>query len=620
MTFEYISNLSRIIRISAFITIALTLQIYGQALNIKKLEPPNWWAGMKYNNIRLMLYGEDLNGISARFAGSELQVLKIYNADSPSYSFIDITVPETITPGNYELIITKNGNEKKITFPILPRIKDEKQYQGFGADDIIYLITPDRFCNADTSNDNFPELIDRCDVASGQRRHGGDIQGIINHLDYVAGLGVTALWLNPLIENNTRVSYHGYGATDLYNIDRRFGNNSLYGELVKEAHAKGLKIILDHINNHIGSNHPWMFDQPLRDWFNGSTEKPLMTPHEKMSIYDVNGDSIKAQATMDGWFVSEMPDLNQKNEFVAKYLIQNTLWWIESTGLDGIREDTYPYSDQKYLAEWANVVFNEYPSLNIVGEVWIEESTFLAPYQKGSKLNRYLNTQLPSLTDFGLYHAFWRVFDQNESIYFIYETLAKDFIYENPSALMTFVDNHDLKRIMYMVKGDERKFKLSLKILFTTRGIPQLYYGTEIGLMGGPEHGDIRENFPGGFPNDLRNAFAPEGRTEKENGIFEFTKRLIEIRKKSDAIKKGRLIHYQPYNEVYCYMREYGDEKIAIIINNKKDTDRIAISQFPEMKNFTIFEDMESSEIIDLQKDLHLTLNGFEGKIYKLIK
>lgn len=575
---------------------------------------------MKYNKIQLMLYGEDLKDITAEFDKPDLQVLKITYADSPSYAFIDINIPINTKPGNYNIIISKDGIKKTVVFPILPRLKTEKQFQGFDENDIVYLITPDRFCNGDTTNDDYADMVDKWDISSDKRRHGGDIQGIKNQLDYITDLGVTAVWINPLIENNTRMSYHGYGATDLYNIDKRFGNNELYAEFVRAAHKKGLKVILDHINNHIGSNHRWMHDLPMKDWFNGSPEKPVMTPHEKMSIYDVNKDSLRSQLTMDGWFVSEMPDLNQKNEFVSNYLIQNTLWWIESAGLDGIREDTYPYSDPKYLSEWAKIIFDEYPSLNIVGEVWIEESTFLAPYQAGSKLNPNLNTNLPSLTDFGLYNAFWKVFDQNKSIYFIYETLAKDFIFEDPSMLMTFIDNHDLKRIMYMVNGDEKKFKLALKILLTMRGIPQLYYGTEIGMVGGPEHTEIREDFPGGFPNHNRSAFTKEGRTNKENAIYDFVKELIEIRKNSEALRKGRLIHYHPYDELYCYIREYGNEKIVIFINNKKEGQRIDLAAYPELINTQRLEDMETFEIIDLQKDLPFYLNGFEGKLYKIIK
>ena len=368
------------------------------------------------------------------------------------------------------------------------------------------------------------------------------------------------------MENNSRMSYHGYAATDLYKIDPRFGSNDLYKDLVSLAHQKGLKIIFDHINNHIGINHLWVNDPPFNDWFNGTKNNHFITSHEKISIYSSYSSELTRDSTIQGWFVEEMPDLNERNPFLAKYLIQNMLWWIEYTGLDGIREDTYPYSDQEFLANWNTAIINEYPKFNITGEAWIEDPALLAPYQKDSKLNLNQNTNLPSVIDFGLFRAIRNFCKPNGSVTDLYETLAKDFLYSEPNNLLTFADNHDIDRIMFAAKKDVSKFKLALTFLLTTRGIPQIFYGTEIGMVGGKSHGELREEFPGGFPEHKRSAFDIKERLSSENEIYEFTQSLINIRKKYNSISKGELIHFPPDGELYFYFRVLENEIILVII------------------------------------------------------
>ncbi len=580
------------------IFLLFVVQVYSQKLNINKIEPPNWWTGMKYNNIQLMLYGENLNIDSAFCETDGIRINKISNNENKSYAFMDIEINENASPGNYIIKIINGNDEENITFPLYGRDTSLTIHQGFSSKDIIYLITPDRFANGDLSNDNHPQLFDKLDPDNDYGRHGGDIKGIINNINYLKELGITAVWLNPLLENNMRVSYHGYAATDLYLIDRRFGSNELFKELVEECHKNGIKVIMDHVNNHIGINHYWINNLPMPDWFNGDKENHFVTNHDKISMTDIHSSALVINENTDGWFVDEMPDMNQKNNYTAKYLIQNTIWWIEFCGIDGIREDTYPYSDQKYLSDWALEIFKEYPEFNIVGEVWIDEAAYLAPYQKGNLFNKEYDTNLPSITDFPLLTAIWEMLDKKE-ISSLYQAISKDHLYSNPDNLMIFADNHDLERLMYSLDGDVNRFKMIITFFLTTRGIPQIYYGTEIGLKGGKGHGAIRENYPGGFPDDNRNAFTSSGRTTLENELFNFFKEMIKLRRNYKALSNGDLIHYPPENEVYFYFRIYNEEKILVVLNNSEKKQKIILPDEKFLKNVKWLVNLLTNEKIN---------------------
>ena len=553
---------------------------YSQDLKVNKIEPPNWWSNMKYNKVQFMLYGNNLNNLSLIKDLSDLKEAKVYDAHSSSYSFIEVKIPETNKDTLYTIALGNYIDTISIKIPIFQRVNCSECYEGFNSKDIIYLITPDRFSNGDVSNDQLEGFVNDYPFRSDMGRHGGDIQGIINHLDYIKETGFTSIWINPLLENNSKMSYHGYAATDLYKTDPRFGTNELYNKLVSLAHQKGLKIIFDHINNHIGINHPWISDPPFNDWFNGDKENHFITPHEKISVYSAYSNELTKDSTIQGWFVEEMPDLNQRNPFLAKYLIQNMLWWIEYSGLDGIREDTYPYSDQIFLADWNAAILNEYPDFNITGEAWIEDPAFLAQYQKDSKLNVKQNTNLPSVIDFGLYRAIRNFCEPDGSVNDFYETLAKDFLFPDPNNLLTFADNHDIERIMYVANSDTSKFKLALTFLLTTRGIPQIYYGTEIGMVGGKSHGELREEFPGGFSDHKRSAFNSEGRTLLEKNIYTFTKNLVHLRKEQTALSNGSLIQFPPKDELYVYFRIVDYEKILVVINNNVEENNINLDSF----------------------------------------
>ena len=571
-------NINHIKIILVFLVIAF--QLYSQNLEINRIEPPNWWSNMAHNKVEFMLYGKNLQNLKVIENLSDLKSISISNSASPDYCFIEVEIPPNVKSDQYKILITNNSDTVSLTIPIYERKNCKDCYNGFDQNDIVYLITPDRFSNGDESNDYKTGFVQDYPFKSEMGRHGGDIQGIIDHLDYIKETGFTAIWINPLIENNSVMSYHGYAATDLYKIDPRFGTNELYLELVTKAHQKGLRVIFDHINNHIGINHPWVINPPFNDWFNGTKENHFITPHEKISIYSSYSSELTRDSTIEGWFVEEMPDLNQRNPFLARYLIQNMIWWIEYTGIDGIREDTYPYSDQKFLSEWNAAIFEEYPEFNITGEAWIEDPAFLSQYQKDSKLNDQINTNLPSVIDFGLYRAIRDFSSPNGSVKSLYETLAKDFLYTDPNSLLTFADNHDIERIMYAANGDTSKFKLALTFLLTTRGIPQIFYGTEIGMVGGKSHGELREEFPGGFSDHKRSAFNREGRTKLENNIYTFIKNLIHLRKEHTAFSKGSLIQFPPKDELYVYFRIDDYEKVLVLINNKDDVKNIKFDSF----------------------------------------
>ena len=606
----------------AFIILIFTINFcFAQNIRIDKVEPPNWWAGMKWNKVQLMVYGKNLKNISAGFDDPAIKILKINNAESPDYSFVDIEIPSSLKPGTYKLIIRKNGYEEKINYPILKKKSEEGNFQGFNTGDVIYLITPDRFADGDTTNNRVKGTIDEYNISDPLSRHGGDIDGIIKHLDYLKNLGITALWINPLIENNTHISYHGYSATDLYKIDPRFGSNHLYNELVKDAHLKGLKIILDHVSNHVSIDHPWIKDLPFSSWINGTVEHHSMTRHDKLAFADIHRDSSTIINTTTGWFTNQMPDLNQTNPFVSNYLIQNTLWWIESTGLDGLREDTYPYSDQRYLAKWAKAILTEYPKFNIVGEVWTGVTVFLSSFQTHSYYPKKFDSNLPAVTDYATHDVYTAFLQGNGGLNSIYEDFAKDFIYADPDNLVTFLDNHDVPRAMLEAKGDVNKFKMALLMLLTTRGIPEIYYGTEIGMKGGNEDGLIREDFPGGFPGDKRNAFTAEGRTKNENEIYSYVHSLLELRREHKALSYGKLIEFPPSNEVFVYFKEKGNDKIITILNNNKAEREVEIEHYSDqLKGINNLKNLMTGEIIHITDKSSIKVEGESENIFQLIK
>jgi len=581
--------------------------LIAQDIAIYKIEPPNWWEGMKHNKIQIMVYGSELN--NAEVKSENLTITKVEHVINKNYLFVDIDLNET-NAGIYEITFSNGKSETKIDFPIYERDESSKIHQGFNQEDVIYLIMPDRFANVDQANDSVKGYVDSFQNDFSQARHGGDIAGVISKLDYIKNLGFSTIWLTPIVENNTFRSYHGYSATDLYKVDPRFGTLELYKNLVNKAHSKGLKIIMDHVANHIAIDHPWIKNLPTNDWINGSVENHFKANHNKMVFSDTHADSSTIIHVQEGWFVKYMPDLNHKNSFLANYIIQNTLWWIEYAGVDGIREDTYPYCDQKFMARWANAIITEYPTFNIVGEVWTGDPAFLSGYQSGNKL-RNIDSNLPSLTDFGMRDALVNYLSGKETIYKFYETLASDYLYPNANNLVTFVDNHDVGRAMFYANSDTSKFKIAFHLLLTTRGIPQVFYGTEIGMKENEDHGTLRKNFPGGFPNDSTNAFAKIGRTKEENEIFNSFQKMLALRKKYPALSKGELIHFPPNDGVYIYFKIFGEELILNIINTSDKEAKVDIRKYSQIM-------MGKTELTNLSSSKNI--NVAENSILKVLR
>ncbi len=597
------------------------ITVSAQQLVVNKIEPPNWWSGMKLNRIQLMVYGSNLNDVSVNFNDPSIKVTRIHKIENPSYAFIDIEIPNKLPSGKYQLIFQKGKQKTSFTYSILKREKEKKRHQGFSNEDVIYLLMPDRFANGDTSNDSIVGYSDYMNKIKGQGRAGGDLQGVINKLDYIKDLGFTAIWLTPVVENNTFRSYHGYSATDFYKVDPRLGSNELYKNLVEEAHKSGLKIILDHVANHCSDNHPWIKNLPTKRWFNGSLENHLDANHNKMVFTDLYADSATIKHVERGWFVRSMPDLNQENPFVANYIIQNTIWWMEYAGIDGIREDTYPYNNQKFISRWAKTLLNEYPTTKIVGEVWTGEADFLSTYQSNSIYRNKINTYLSSVTDFPLRDVLVKFLQGQNNLYNLYNLFAKDFLYKEPSQLVTFVDNHDVGRAMYFANGNIDKVKIAYTILLTTRGIPQIFYGSEIGMAGTEDHGALRMPFPGGFPNDERNAFIFEGRTKDENELFGFIKELLHLRKSYPALAKGKMTHFPPENDVYTYFKTLRNEKMMIVINNNRTAMEIDMRPMKNMiteKNNII--NIKTNEKYSISTEMKLKISPLSAEIFKVLE
>lgn len=573
---------------------------------------------MKRDTLQLMVYGENLSGVSVNSDDAQFQIAATHKVENSSYLFVDVVLTDDAEPKNYELTFSSGDSEINFEYEIKEREFTPESHTGFSNEDIVYLIFVDRFNNGDPSNDTLLVSLDEFNYKELNGRHGGDLQGVIDKLNYLKDLGITAIWLTPTLENKMYMSYHGYAATELYNIDERFGSNELYKKLVEEAHKRNIKVIYDHVSNHIGINHPWVENLPSPDWINGEVGNHKNANHNKTSIVDPYSNEYAEKLNETGWFTDYMIDLNQQNEFVANYIIQNTLWWIEYSGLDGIREDTYPYSNQQFMAEWAEAVMNEYQNFNIVGEVWTGAPAFLAGFQKNSKV-RDFETHLPSLIDFGMRDSFYRYLSGERGLYDIYNTLAQDLLYSDPDNLMPFVDNHDVDRGMFIADGDSAKFKIALTVLLTARGIPQIFYGTEIGLNGGGHHGRIREPFPGGFTGDERNAFTEEGRTELENEIYDYLKKVISLRQKYAALSTGKLIHFMPYDETYVYFKENSSQKIMVVINGNEEEFEVDLSRMEsELLNYSEFHELLTDQKINYDAGEKLLLPAKSARIYLL--
>lgn len=590
------------------------------AVNIDRVEPTNWYAGMKNPSLQLMVYGKGIKqaNVSTDYAG--VKVDSVVRLDSPDYLLVYLNL-QGVQPGTMKLNFEQGGKKKQVNYEIKRRDMPGEARQGFTNADVLYMLMPDRFADGNVKNNVVKGMLDqRCVRTEPSLRHGGDLEGIRQHLDYFNELGVTTLWFTPVLENDMpsgggHSSYHGYATTDYYKVDPRFGTNEDYRRLVDEAHQKGLKVVMDMIFNHCGSSHPWQINPPASDWFN-QPNYGLQTSFKLTPCVDPYASEIDKRETEEGWFVSSMPDLNQNNPHVATYLIQNSIWWVETVGINGIRMDTYPYAYAAPMARWMKQLNEEYPNFNTVGETWVTQPAYTAAWQKDSRLVKQ-NSNLKTVMDFAFYEAmdsckhettddWWRGFNR------VYNTFVYDYLYTDVNHVMAFIENHDTDRFLGEGK-DVNRLKQGLALLLTIKRIPQLYYGTEV-LMNGVKKvtdGNVRKDFMGGFPGDERNCFTADGRTAAENEMFGWLSRLLHWRKGNDVIVNGTQTQFCPHHGVYVIARRHEGKTVMLMLNGLDKENKVDVKRYAELIGTTAeASNVLTGEKINLTTDIPIPTHG----------
>lgn len=580
---------------------------------ISRVEPTDWYVGMKDPTLQLMVYGKDVRNADVKIDYPGVKIDSLVRLDSPNYLLVYLNL-EGAKAGTMNL----NVGGKKIKYQLKNRDMSGDKRMGFTNADVLYQLMPDRFANGNPKNDAFKNMRDAVvDRKQPSMRHGGDLEGICQHLDYFNELGVTALWLTPVLENDRPAdegkysSYHGYATSDFYNVDPRLGSNDDYRQLVDECHKHGLKMVMDMIFNHCADTHPWNLDAPSKDWFN-YPHYGLQTSYKLTPVLDPYASEVDKRETVDGWFVSCMPDLNQRNPHVIKYLIQNSMWWIETIGIDGIRMDTYPYADREAMAHWMKVLNEEYPNFNTVGETWVAEPAYTAAWQKDSKLSK-VNSYLKTVMDFSFFEKINSAKTEetdgfNQGYNRVYNSLVYDYLYTDPSHVMAFIENHDTNRFLENGK-DTTGLKQAYALLLTINRIPQLYYGSEV-LMNGTKEitdGNVRKDFPGGFSGDTHNCFTREGRTDAENAMFDWLSRLLHWRQGNEVIIKGKQIQFMPFKGVYVVARQYNGKSVMTIVNGNKTNAELDVKRYAEIiASHTQATDITTGKQLDLTHNIPL--------------
>jgi len=571
--------------------------VQGQETPVR-VEPPNWWVGMRDSTLQLMLYGKDLAHYSPQVRYEGLTLQSWHPGASPNYLFVNLSFGPQVKAGKVPLYLSRSEHpDIALEYDLKPREKPAAAYRGFDTSDVLYLITPDRFANGNPDNDIVQGLREqKVDRTNDYARHGGDIRGMIDHLDYIDEMGFTAIWPSPLLTNDMpRTSYHGYAITDFYEVDPRFGTLEEYRELSREARSRGIKLIMDQVVNHCGLSHWWMEDLPFRDWIHYQEDymagKPFTVTNHRRTV---NQDPYASQADRElmnkGWFVPSMPDLNQGNPFLATYLIQNSIWWVETLQLGGIRQDTYPYPDKGFMADWARAIMEEYPNFSIVGEEWSYNPLLVGYWQHGAHNRDAYQSYLKSPMDFPLQRALVTALRSEEKwdsgLNSLYEALANDFNYPRPSDLLFFGDNHDMDRLFTQLGESVSLMEMALAFILTTPRIPQVYYGTELLMQNSKkpgDHGLIRTDFPGGWEGDAKNGFTGAGLTEAEAGMQQYLRRILNFRKQSPAILEGDLVHFAPEDGVYLLARSHGQQTVVVILNKNEDPVSLLLGRFEEL-------------------------------------
>ncbi len=581
----------------------------GGPVDEARVHPPHWWTGMEWRPLQVLIYDTNAGEGQVSVDHPGVSLLGVERVDNPNYLFVNLDIGPGTPPGTFNIEVKGEGWQTSYPYELMARDASPGRAQGLDASDLIYLIMPDRFANGDPSNDSVEGMtqtgIDREKLLF---RHGGDIQGVIDHLDYLEDLGVTAIWLNPVLENDQPYeSYHGYAITDHYKVDPRFGDNELYRDLVREAHARGLKVIMDIVHNHVGLNHWFIQDLPDPDWIH-QFEEFTQTTYRAPTLMDPHVARADKERMLDGWFDKHMPDLNQQHPLLANYLIQNHIWWTEYSGHDAYRIDTYAYNDPDFMADWAMAMQAVFKRFNFFGETWVHGPAVQAQFTEGNYLRENYNSHLPAVTDFQLYYALQEALTQPQGwtngVARIYYTLAQDFLYEDPTRNVLFLDNHDLGRWQSIIGGDANAYRSGLALLMTMRGIPMLYYGTEILLEGqGGAFGEGgRIDFPGGWPGDPVNKFDPSGLDPNEKEAFAFLRRLAQYRKDTPALQTGHLTQFVPEDGIYVYFRHDPETTVMVVYNSNPENRRVSTDRYRErMAGYGAATDVLSgSELSDI--------------------
>lgn len=602
----------------SILIVSLIFSISAFALNVDRVEPLFWWVGMKNPAVQLMVHGPNIasSQVSLNYPGVSIET--VTRSANPNYLFVDLKISPEAKAGKLPIqFIVSKKEAMTYSYELKDREPNSASRKSYTNADVMYLLFPDRFADGDPANNSVEGLADKFNRADSFGRHGGDIKGITDHLEYLKDLGITAIWSTPLLEDNQpRGSYHQYATTNYYKIDPRFGTNDDYKNMVAKCHQNGIKVIMDMIPNHCGSAHAWMKDLPFHDWINGDTVY-TQTNYRISTITDPYTSQFDKNLNSDGWFVREMPDMNQRNPYMLTYLKQFAIWWVEFSGLDGIRVDTYPYNDPAKVAEWTKAIRAEYPNINIVGECWQHAVSDVAYWQSGTLNYDGYDSGLPSVMDFNMHDAISAAFNENEQgwdggVARLWQKLTQDYLYANPSNLVIFTENHDTQRFSTVVGNDVKKYLLGFTYLLTTRGIPQLYYGSEI-MMGGDKgkgDGDIRRDMPGGWAGDTRSVFTATGRTETENKVFNYMKKLIHWRNENPVIHSGRLLHYIPRDNVYTYFRMNAEKTVMVVLNNNTKPMKVDPKFFSEgTTGFTKGNDVISGKTFSVDQPFEL-----EGK------
>lgn len=599
-------------RLTAILTLFIGTSVLANP--IERVEPPFWWVGMHTPTVQLLVHGDAIGDWSVSVDHPQVSISKVHRVDSENYLFVDLEVTDVFRGG--QVTLQFNDGEDRIIhhdYAFHNRRKGSAERGGFNTADAIYLITPDRFANGDPANDTLPELKEAADRDSSVGRHGGDLAGMVEHLDYIADMGFTAIWPTPMLENDqAEYSYHGYSTTDHYRIDARFGSNEDYRQLSLKGQAKGVGLIQDVILNHIGSEHWWMEDLPTNDWLNYPDDFQATT-HYRTSVQDPYAADVDKREFADGWFVKSMPDLNQRNPLVANYLIQNSLWWIEYADLYGIRTDTYSYSDKNFLTEWTRRIMEEYPNFNIVGEEWSTNPNVVSYWQAGKDNQDGYVSHLPSVMDFPLYDSLRTALTEEEvwgqGLIRVYESLADDNLYADPMQLVIFAENHDTSRLYSLIDEDERRFNIAMALLATMRGTPQFFYGSEVLATSPKERDDgaVRSDFPGGWQGDARNGFTGEGLSDAQRAAQSYLRRLLNWRQDQEAIHQGELLHFAPHEGAYVYFRYTDRERIMVAINHTDEKLTLDLDRYRQgLQKHRSGRDPISDETVTLERTLEL--------------